>query len=448
MTDTSRSTTVSTKQARIAKLAKQMPEKALWSLSQHMDLDWLREAHRRTRKDGATGVDGQTAAQYAKDLEGNLQALLDRVKSGTYRAPPVRRVHIPKGKDKTRPLGIPTFEDKVLQRAVVMLLEPIYEQDFYDFSYGFRPKRSAHDALEVLNEHLRAEWGGWVLDVDIQSFFDALDHEKLRELLRLRVADGVVVRLIGKWLRAGVLEEGVVRHSETGSPQGGVVSPLLANLYLHEVLDKWWVNDVLPRMRGRAKLVRYADDLVMVFSEQADAERVHLALAKRFARFGLSLHPEKTRMVRFRSPGPKDQGGGKGGPGSFDFLGFTHFWGRSQKGRWTPQRKTSRSRFSRGCRRMNQWLRRVRHLPVSDQATMLGRKLRGHFNYYGIRGNSGAINRFRYEVCCLWRKWLSRRSQRSLLPWDAFNRMVERYHLPPARLAPGWRQLRLANLYS
>jgi len=229
MAGTSRPGTVFTKRARIAALAKQMPGAAMTSLSYHMDLEWLREAYRRTRKDGAVGIDGQTAGEYAENLEENLQSLLDRAKSGTYRAPPVRRVHIPKGDgSETRPIGIPTFEDKILQRAVAMLLEPVYEQDFYDFSYGFRPRRSAHDALEALNEGLWKMGGGWVLDVDIRSFFDTLDHEKLRDLLRLRVVDGVVVRLVGKWLRAGVLEDGVVYHPETGSPQGGVISPILS----------------------------------------------------------------------------------------------------------------------------------------------------------------------------------------------------------------------------
>ena len=230
------------------------------SLAHHMDLDWLKEAHRRTKKDSAPGVDGQTAQEYEENLEENLQSLLDRAKTGTYRAPPVRRVHIPKGDGQTRPIGVPTYEDKVLQRAVVMLLEPVYEQDFYDCSYGFRPRRSAHDAVEDLSEGLYEMHGGWVLDVDIRSFFDSLDRAKLKDLLRKRVVDGVVTRLVGKWLRAGVLEGGVLQHVEAGTPQGGVISPLLANIYLHEVLDTWWARDVLPRMHGKAFMVRYADD--------------------------------------------------------------------------------------------------------------------------------------------------------------------------------------------
>jgi RNA-directed DNA polymerase len=443
MADSPRSETVSTKRERIAQLAKQMPGTAITSLSHRVDLQWMREAYRLTRKDGAVGVDGRSASEYAEQLEANLEDLLGRTKLGTYRAPPVRRVDIPKGDGKTRPIGIPTFEDKVLQRAVVMLLEPVYEQDFYDFSYGFRPGRSAHDALQALDRGLWEMGGGWVLDVDVRNFFDTIDHEKLRDLLRQRVADGVVVRLIGKWLRAGVLDNGVVRYPEAGTPQGGVISPLLANIYLHEVLDKWWVQDVQPRLRGRAFLIRYADDFVVVFSDREDAEKVAGVLPKRFTRFGLTLHPEKTRLIRFEPP-RKD---GDAKPKTFDFLGFTHFWGRSRRGRWALKRKTARSRFSRALRTLNAWMRRARHLPIAIQARILGAKLLGHFNYYGLRGNSLGIDRFRYWARRLWRKWLSRRSQRrAAMTWSKFERLEKRFPLPRARLRPRAKQLRLANL--
>ena len=283
--------------------AKNTSQAALTTLAHHIDIGWLTEAYRRTRKDGAVGVDGQSAQQYAEALEANLQSLLNRAKSGDYQAPPVKRVHIPKGDGKsTRPLGIPTFEDKVLQKAVAMVLEAVYEQDFMSCSYGFRPGRGAHGALQALWEQTMAIGGGWVLEADIEKFFDSVDHARLREVLSQRVRDGVLTRLIGKWLKAGVMEEGMVRHPEAGTPQGGVISPLLANVYLHEVLDVWWERDVRPRLRGRTALVRYADDFVMVFETEEDAHRVAEVLPKRFERYGLRLHPEKTRLVRFTRP--------------------------------------------------------------------------------------------------------------------------------------------------
>lgn len=435
-------TRISTKQSRIAALAKQMPGTAMRSLSHHMDLDWMLEAYRRVRKDGAVGVDGRTAEEYAEHLEDNLRSLLERAKSGAYRAPPVRRVYVPKGDgSKTRPIGIPTFEDKVLQRAVAMLLEPIYEQDFCDFSYGFRPRRSAHDALEAVRDGVWHTGGGWVLDMDIQSFFDSLDHAELRGILRQRVADGVVVRLIGKWLRAGVLDEGRVTHPDSGSPQGGVISPLLANIYLHAVLDSWWTSEVLPRMRGRATLVRYADDAVFIFSEQRDAERVHAVLPKRFARFGLALHPEKTRLVPFRRP----RWDGRGPPrGSFCFLGFTHFWAKSRKGAWVPKQKTASKRFTRTLRGIDEWMRRKRHLPVNVQSHLLGLKLRGFDAYFGTPGNSGSLSALRYEVTRRWKKWLGRRSQRRMT-WERMSKLLKRHPLPKVRMRRP-RQMRLANL--
>ena len=252
---------MSTRRQRIAELAKQSPQMGFTSLAHLIDIDWLYEAYRRTRSDGAPGVDGQTAQDYEADLAGNLQALLDRAKSGSYRAPPVRRVHIPKGTGpETRPLGVPTFEDKVLQRAVALVLEAVYEQDFLDCSFGFRPGRSAHQALEALRQQTMQMGGGWIVEVDIRKFFDTLDHAHLRDLLQLRVRDGVLLRLIGKWLNAGVLEDGDLSFPEAGTPQGGVISPLLANVYLHYVLDVWFEREVKPRLRGPAFLIRYADD--------------------------------------------------------------------------------------------------------------------------------------------------------------------------------------------
>jgi group II intron reverse transcriptase/maturase len=435
MAGTSTPETVSTKLERIAKLAKQMPGAALRTLAHHIDVEWLKEAHRRVRKDGATGVDGQTADEYAKNLEGNLQSLLDRAKSGDhYRAPPVRRVHIPKGDGKTRPLGIPTFEDKVLQKAVAMVLEAVYEQDFYPSSYGFRPGKSAHNALQALWHATMTMGGGWVLEADIEKFFDSVDHAKLRAVLSQRVSDGVLIRLIGKWLNAGVMEEGVVRHSETGTPQGGVISPLLANIYLHEVLDVWWERDVKPRLRGRAELIRYADDFVMVFETEEDARKVADVLPKRFEKYALRLHPEKTKLVRFEKPKDREPPQGGSGTTSFDLLGFTHYWGKSLKGSWVVKRKTAKSRFSRTLKRISEWCRANRHLPIKEQHGALTRKLRGHDAYFGITGNGHALSKLRPLVRRIWYKWLARRSWKGAWTWTRMNTLLAQFPLPPPRV--------------
>lgn len=427
---------ISTKLEQIAKRAKEMPGVSFNTLAHHIDIEWLREAYRRTRKDGAVGVDGQTAAEYAANLEGNLRSLLDRAKSGDgYRAPPVRRVHIPKGDgSKTRPIGIPTFEDKVLQRAVGMVLEAVYEQDFYDCSYGFRPGRSAHDALRALREPLMAMNGGWVLEADIEKFFDSVDRAQLQEILRRRVRDGVLLRLIGKWLKAGVMEEGRVYRPDAGTPQGGVISPLLANIYLHEVLDEWFAREVKPRLRGRGHLVRYADDFVIAFEHGEDARRVMGVLPKRFGKYGLRLHPEKTRLVRFNRPSrnaPPRADAAE--PESFDLLGFTHYWRRSRQGNWVVYRKTAGSRLSRALRATAQWLRRNRHEPIEEQHRVLVLKLRGHYSYYGIIGNFAALDSFRSWAREQWCKWLSRRSRASPGP-TAMGVLLEAYPLPRPRI--------------
>lgn len=418
-------TKVSTKLRRIAQLAKEDSKRAFKSLAHHIDVDLLREAYRLTRKDGAVGVDGQTAKDYAAELEKNLGDLLGHLKSGTYPAPPVRRVHISKGDGKTRPLGIPTFEDKVLQRAVVMVLGAVYEQDFLPCSWGFRPGRSAHGALREIREGLMAMGGGWVLDVDIKAYFDSLDHSKLREILDQRVRDGVLRRVVDKWLKAGVLEDGELRYPEEGTPQGGVISPLLANVYLHEVLDTWFDREVRPRMRGKTFLIRYADDFIMAFSCEEDARRVLEVLPKRFERFGLTIHPEKTRLVRFDRPGALSNGE-DGDPsdgstlGSFDFLGFTHLWVRSRRGFWVIKRKTARKRFLRGLKAIAEWCRENRHQRIAEQQATLTAKLRGHYQYYGIRGNYDSLSRFLKLVERIWKRSLERRSQKGCFSWERF----------------------------
>jgi RNA-directed DNA polymerase len=431
------SNNVSTKRERIAALAKQSPQMAFTSLAYLMDIDWLKEAYRRTRKDGAVGVDGVTAEEYEQDLEGNLERLLDRAKSGTYRAPPVRRVHIPKGgsSTETRPIGIPTLEDKVLQRAVVMLLEPIYEQDFLDCSYGFRPQRSAHKALESFRSKLMDSGGGWVLEVDIRKFFDNLDHGHLRKFLQLRVRDGVLLRLIGKWLNAGVTEDGSVSYPDAGTPQGGVISPLLSNIFLHYVLDLWFEQEVDSRLKCRAFLIRYADDFVIGFRDHRDAQRVMEVVPKRFGKFGLTVHPTKTKLVPFRPPPvmARDRNDSHDRPGTFNLLGFTHYWAQSLRGYWVVKCKTAADRFSRAVRSIDSWCRNHRHWSIKEQQQKLNEKLRGHYAYYGVTGNSAALSRFRWEVDRRWRRWLDRRNRNRSLTWRLFQRLLQRFPLAPVR---------------
>jgi RNA-directed DNA polymerase len=429
MNGTPKPAEVSTKLQRIAELARQMPDKALTSLAYRIDIEWLKEAYRRTRKDGASGVDGQTAEQYAANLDANLESLLTRVKTASYRAPPVKRVHIPKD-GGTRPIGIPTFEDKVLQRAYAMVLEAVYEQEFLDCSYGFRPGRSAHQALDAFWKQMMSLGGGWVLELDISDFFGSLDHGQLRQIIERRVRDGSVLRHIGKWLKAGVLEGADLRHPETGTPQGGVISPVLANIYLHDVLDVWFEREVKPRLKGRAFLVRYADDAVLGFSLEEDARRVLEVLPKRFAKYGLELHPEKTRLVRFA---PK-RDAGDDDPGTFDFLGFTHYWGKSRKGQVAVKRKTASKRLRRSLTGIAQWCRAHRHDRLGTQHQALARKVRGHYGYYGITGNGRMLVNYVHAVERIWLRWLSRRSQRATIKWDRFKLLLRVFPLPPPRV--------------
>lgn len=423
---------VSTKQRRVAKHAEQMPELAFTSLNHYIDMEWMKEAYRQTRKSGARGVDGQTAREYAQDLEANLQDLLERAKSGRYFAPPVKRTYIPKrGREgERRAIGIPTFEDKILQRAVVMLLGAIYEHDFLDCSYGFRPGRSAHDALSEIRRRIMSMGQGcWVLEADISKFFDTLDKQQLRQFLDNRVRDGVIRRLIDKWLKAGVMTEEGREYPERGSPQGGVISPLLSNVYLHEVLDTWFEKTVRPVMEGDCFLVRFADDFLMGFELESDARRVLKVLAKRFEKYGLTLHPDKTKLVYFKKP-PRGQ---KKGRDTFDFLGFRHHWGLSKKGNVVVKRKTASDRLSLSLQEINKWCRKHRHLPVYEQCRTLGQKLRGHFQYFGFPENKRSLQKYRHYVRRYWRKWLSRRTRGNRMPWPRFGKLEKRYPLPPVR---------------
>ena len=428
--ETSSSTVVSTKLARIATLARQLRGKALTNLAHHIDIEFLKEAYRRTRKSGALGIDGQSAANYAANLDANLQGLLDRAKSGRYFAPPVKRAWIPKANGERRGIGIPTFEDKVLQRTVAMVLEAVYEQDFLPCSHGFRPNRSAHTALAALHEGVMEMWGGWLIEVDIRRFFDTLDHAKLRQIVEQRIQDGVILRLIGKWLHAGVMEDDRVSYPERGTPQGGVISPLLANIYLHTVLDQWIEDVVKPQARGPIVLTRYADDFVLLCRLEQDARELFAALPKRFEAYGLQLHPDKTRLIQFRQPprsGPKPKV-------SFDFLSFTHMWVKSQKNVWVLSKQTSKKRFARAVQTANEWCRANRHRPIREQHARLSKKLLGHLAYFAITGNVARVRAFRDALRRTWRKWLNRRSYEAKLFTARWTLLERRYPLPPARI--------------
>jgi len=422
-------TSVSTRQQHIAEMAKKYAGSPLTTLSHHLDLLWLREAYGRVRRDSAPGVDGQTVADYGENLEANLQSLLERAKQGTYRAPPVKRVHIPKSDTETRPIGLPTVEDKVLNRAVVMLLEPVYEQEFLDCSYGFRPGRSPHQALDALRTAVMAMGGGWVLDVDVRKFFDTIPKQQLRAVLRYRIRDGVIDRLIGKWLKAGVWEAGEVTHPEAGTPQGSVISPMLSNVFLHEVLDGWFVREIKPKLHGKAELIRFADDFVVICQKREDADALLEQVAARFQSYGLAIHPEKTRIVDFRHPwksGDKSQ--------TFDFLGFTHHWAKTRRGGWAVGRKTRAKKFRAALAGIWDWCKTNRHAPMARQHRELSAKVRGHYAYYGIRGNSRALGRFFDEAKRTWHYWLNRRSRQRSDGARLWKLLDEHFSLPPPRI--------------
>lgn len=389
-------------------------------------MEWMREAYHLTRKDGAVGVDGQTAKDYELNLEENLQSLLRRFKDGSYCASPARRVYIPKGNGERRPLGIPTFERKILERAVLMLLEPIYEQDFQPVSFGFRPNRSAHQALKALHDSITWEWGRYLIDVDIRKYFDTINFQHLRAFLDLRIKDGVIRRTIDKWLKAGIVEDGRVTRSSIGCPQGSCISPLLSNIYLHYVLDKWFKDDIKPRMKGYCSLMRFADDLVMVFEHEEDCCRVYQVLEKRFVKYGLALHPDKTRIIDFC---PKTDKRYKHERQAFNFLGFTHIWVRSRKGNMIVAQRTAKSRIARTIQRITMYCKSDRHRPIAEQHVKLNRMLMGHYAYFGITGNIGNLRRVKYNVENAWRKWLSRRSNESNIKLGEFYHLLKRFPL-------------------
>jgi RNA-directed DNA polymerase len=383
----------------------------------------------RIRKNAAYGVDKVSAEEYGKHLTGNIRQLVERLKRKSYRARLIRRHYIPKGNGKMRPLGIPVVEDKLLQLAVVQILEAIYEQDFLHCSYGYRPKVGALDAVDKLTIKLQFGRYGRVVEADIKGFFDNIDHERLLEMLAERIDDKALLQLIGKWLKAGVLDtNGEVIHPAAGTPQGGIVSPILANIYLHYCLDEWFQHVVKKHCRGEACLIRYADDFVCAFERKGDAERFYQVLGKRLEKFGLELSAEKTRVIAF------DRGQSK--PEGFEFLGFEFRWGQDRQGKAHVERRTSRKKLRSSLDRFTEWCRQKRHCPVKDWFKELKPKLQGYYNYYGVSGNYASLQQFFEEAMQILRKWLNRRSQRKSYSWEGFRALIEHFQVPRPRIRP------------
>lgn len=423
--------TMSPELRKVADRARREPDGRFHSLAHLIDVRALHFAYERLREDAAVGVDGVSKDRYGQDLMQNLQDLHGRLKSMQYRHQPIRRVHIPKDGGKTRPLGIAALEDKIVQSALRDVLQAVYEQDFLDCSYGFRPGRRAHDALRAFDHAAVRREVNWVIEADIVSFFDRIDRKLLVEMLRERVPDGSLLRLVGKCLNAGVLDGESFSSPDSGTAQGSILSPLLGNVYLHHVLDRWFEREVKPLLKGKALLIRYADDFILGFERREDAERVWAVLGKRFAKFGLELHPDKSRLLPFRRP--SDWKRGKG-PATLDFLGFTLYWRKTLKGWWGLWLKTRRSRLRRALVAVADWCRRHRHLSVADQHAGLSRRLRGHFNYFGVNGNTQSMDALYWYTTRAWHKWLNRRSQRARLSWARMKALMETYPLPSPRI--------------
>lgn len=418
---------------KVAERARRDPDARFNSLVHLVDEEALGRAYGRIRKDAAVGVDGITKEEYGRRLEENLRELHERLKSMRYRHQPIRRVHIPKANGKTRPIGISSLEDKIVQGALREVLEAVYEQDFLECSYGFRPGRSAHDALRAMNRMVSREGITVVLEADIQAFFDSIDRERLLELLQIRVADPPLLRLLGKCLHVGVLDGEESSTPDEGTVQGSIISPMFGNVYLHYGLDLWFERDIKPRLKGHARLIRYADDFVMGFARRDDAERVLAVLHKRMAKYGLTLHPDKTRLIPFARPRQGENG--RSGTGTFDFLGFTNYWRRSLQGIWQPGAKTRRAKVQKFLQEVGDWCRRHRHLPLKDQHATLSRRLQGHFGYFGVNGNARSLSEVQYHTERVWLKWLRRRSQRGRrLTWERFNAYLQAHPLPPPRI--------------
>ena len=430
---------MSTETNRLSELAKEDPKRQFFSIAHLITPEKMYAAFLSLRKDASAGVDGVTYKEYEKDAARNIRELHQRLKDGKYRAQPLRRVYIPKENGKQRPISIPALEDKLVQKVVVEILNAIYEQDFLDCSYGFRPGRGAHHALDEVGWVICTRPTGWILELDITSYFDTIVREQLIEMIEKRVSDDSVLRLIRKWIQVGVIEEGRLLMSETGIGQGQPISPILANILLHYVLDEWFEEVVKPRMEGEAHEIRFADDAILCFEHKEDAEKVKEVLTKRFSRFGLTLHPEKTRLVefgRYAARNAKRQGKK---PQTFDFLGFTHMCARSRKGNFTVHVKTIGKRFRRGLKAIAEWCQKNRHQPVDAQQKTLNAKLRGHYQYYGRPTNYRSLRQFYRSVRRIWREWLSRRTRGRWLTWDRYDKILRQHPLLLPRITHPWK---------
>jgi RNA-directed DNA polymerase len=430
---------MSTNINRIAELAKEDPKRQFYSIAHLITGEKLHEAFRSLRKDASAGIDGVTYEQYEANVEENIRQLHQRLEEGKYRAHPLRRVYIPKEDGKQqRPISVPALEDKIVQKVVVDLLNAIYEQDFLECSYGFRPGRGQHQALDEVGRVICTRPTGWVLEIDIRSYFDSIVRSALVEMIEQRVTDGSVLRLIGKWIKVGVIEGGRLLVSETGTGQGQPISPLLANIYLHHVLDKWFEDEVKPRLEGEAYEIRFADDGILCFQHKEDAEKVLAVLPKRFEKYGLTLHLEKTRLIEFGRYAARNAKKRGEKPATFNFLGFTYIGARSRQGKFTVHVKTIAKRFRRGLKAVWEWCKQHRHDPVSEQQKALNAKLRGHYQYYGRPTNYHAIWQFYRRVRRIWREWLSRRTRGRPLTWVRFEEILRQYPLLPPRITHAW----------
>ena len=423
---------------RIAELAKEDPKRQFYSIAHLITVEKLYEAFRSLRKNASAGIDGVTYLEYEIIAEENVRQLHRRLVAGKYQVQPLRRVYIPKENGKQRPISIPSLEDKIVQKVVVDLMNAIYEQDFLDCSYGFRPGRSQHQALDEVRRVICTRPTGWILEIDISSYFDKIVRGILIKMVEKRVSDGSVLRLIQKWIKVGVMEDGKLLVSETGTGQGQPISPLLANIYLHHALDEWFEEVVKPRLKGEAYEIRFADDAILCFQHREDAEKVMRVLPKRFAKYGLTLHPEKTRLIEFGRHAARNAKKQGKQPESFDFLGFKHLCARSRKGGFTVHVKTLAKRLRRGLKAIADWCKQHRHTPVNQQQKALNAKLRGHYQYYGRPTNYYSINQFYRRVCRIWREWLGRRTRGRPLTWDRYNAILRQHPLLLPRITHAW----------